>query len=399
MEHFSKKLNWHHAAMQGAFWAGFNALWGYISVFLLFKGFSNGQIGLISSLALVLPTVIQPALASLSDHSIRFNSRRVAAILVCVTLGITAVLRTLGNTRWVTAVCFVLIGTLLQLIAPYFNAIVMEYHLRGIPVNYGFGRGFGSACYAAMSMGLGFVLEKRSPAVILPIFAVSFALLLLIIIAFRYPLPPLPEAAEKKPEDCLSNGQILQNYPTFVLLLIGSALVMASHNTINTYFIHIVGNIGKGETLMGILMAISAFMELPSMTLFPYFSSRFSITTLLRLATFGFLGKALLFAFGHSPVFLYLAALLQFFEFGILQPAMVYYTARLLSVSNLVKGQSLFHLFSNCIGPAAASLICGFLLDHFGVSAMMLFLVSCCVAGLIIIHIATRRKNHSEVTV
>lgn len=399
MEHLSKKINWHHAAMQGAFWAGMSALWGYLSVYLLAKGFSNGQIGFINSLSLILSIVFQPMLAALSDRSSRFNSRRIAILLTLFTLAVTGLLYCFDNSFWMIAVCFVLIGTVIQLLAPFINAIVMEYDLHGIPVNYGFGRGIGSAFYAAASLGMGLVLEHHAPIVLLPVFAALYGLLLFSFLTFRYPLPSLPEAAELKEEEQLSTLQILKSYPTFVLLLIACALLMASHNTVNTYFIHLVRSIGHGESLMGIVIAICAFMELPSMTLFPFFKSRLSIRALLRIAALGFLAKTLLLTVAQTPTLMYIAATLQFFEFGILHPAMVYYTARLLSIANLAKGQSLYCVFSNCVGPAAASLLGGFLLDRFGVTAMMLFLLSCCIAGLIIICIATRRKNDLEVTV
>lgn len=399
MAQLSGKLNWHHAAMQSAFWAGMSALWGYLSVYLLAKGFSNGQIGFINSLSLVLSLVVQPMLATLADRSIRFGNRRIAIGLTVITLIVTGLLYCFDNTPWMIAVCFVLIGMLIQVLAPFINAIVMEYDLRGIPVNYGFGRGIGSGFYAAASLGMGLVLERHAPIVMLPVFAALYGVLLFTFLTFRYPLPALSEAVDTaQTEEPMSNLQILKNYPTFVLLLVASALMMASHNTLNTYFIHIARSIGRGESLMGIVMAICAFMELPSMALFPFFRSHFSVRTLLRIAALGFLVKTLLFTVARTPAMMCIAALFQFFEFGILQPTMVYYTARLLSLSNLAKGQSLYYLFSNCVGPAAASLIGGFLLDRFGVMVLMLFLVACCVAGLVIVCIATRNKNSLEVS-
>ena len=397
MKTLSNKINCHHAVMQGTFWAGFCAIWGFISVFLLHKGFTNGQIGLINSLSLVFSILFQPLLASLADRSKWFDSRRIAISLMAFLLGVTAVLRLFGDTHWVIAVCFVLIGTSLQLMAPFFNAIVMAYELRGIPVNYGFGRGIGSGCYAAMSMGMGIVLTHRTPTVILPRFAVFLVLLLVTLITFRYPLPAQSETAVKAETGQLSSREILHRYPDFVLLLVASALLMASHNTINTYFIHVVNRIGQGELLMGTIVAISAFTELPSMALFPFFSSHFSTRTLLCLSALTFLVKAILVTVATSPVLLYVYAIIQFFEYGILQPSMVYYTARLLGLSNLIRGQSLYHIFSNGIGPALASLLCGVLLDHFGVTAMLLFLVACCVAGLVIVYIATKPKKDLEV--
>ena len=46
-----RKLNFHFSLLWALYWLGWAALWGYLSVFLLHRGFTNSQIGLVPSLA------------------------------------------------------------------------------------------------------------------------------------------------------------------------------------------------------------------------------------------------------------------------------------------------------------------------------------------------------------
>lgn len=47
---------------------------GFLTVLLLYRGFSNSQIGVVSFLALTLPIVVQPGLAALADRDGRFTN-------------------------------------------------------------------------------------------------------------------------------------------------------------------------------------------------------------------------------------------------------------------------------------------------------------------------------------
>ena len=59
-----RKLNLCYAGIQSLYWAGFAAIWAFLSVLLLYRGFSNSQIGTVSALALLMPLAVQPVLAS-----------------------------------------------------------------------------------------------------------------------------------------------------------------------------------------------------------------------------------------------------------------------------------------------------------------------------------------------
>ena len=123
----------------------------------------------------------------------------------------------------------------------------------------------------------------------------------------------------------LSVGQLLRRYPAYTWLLVGCALLMACHSATCTYMIHIVGKVGGSESMMGSALAVAAFLELPAMGLFSRVRRKVPLAWLLIFCAAFFVIRAGLFWAARSVPVLYLAAALDFFEYGIFIPATVYY--------------------------------------------------------------------------
>lgn len=391
MDKLARQVNIHHAVMQGSYFAGFSAIWGFGPVLLLYWGLSNSALGVVTSLALLLPLLIQPVLASLSDADPRWTSRRLALGLSLLTLAAALAIMLLPEQKTVLLVSYAVIGVTLVCTSPFFNSMVMAYHLRGVNVNYGLGRGTGSATYAIVALVMGFVLERRSPTVILPVLLAALAVQIAAVWSFRYPLPPAPAAQEGEPPQVLGVWGLLRKYPAFPVMLVGCALLQGGHNACNTYMIHIADKVGAGEGLMGVILAVSAFTELPAMALFPRMHRRLSLRTLFRICAATFVLKDLLFWVARSPVLLYVAAVIQFFEFGIFLPACVYYVAERLDSANQAKGQGLIHVCSNGLGPAVMTAIGGRLIDSAGINTMLMVTTAAGFVGFLVVLAATSR--------
>ena len=41
-----RRMNAHYALIQGLFWGGYATIWAFLTVLLLYRGFSNRQIGI-----------------------------------------------------------------------------------------------------------------------------------------------------------------------------------------------------------------------------------------------------------------------------------------------------------------------------------------------------------------
>ena len=116
MDKLARQVDIHHAVMQGSYFAGFSAIWGFGPVLLLYHGLSNSTLGVITSLALVLPLLIQPALASLSDADPRWTSRRLALVLSLITLAAAVAMMLLPEHKTVLLVSYAVIGVTLVML-------------------------------------------------------------------------------------------------------------------------------------------------------------------------------------------------------------------------------------------------------------------------------------------
>ena len=190
----------------------------------------------------------------------------------------------------------------------------------------------------------------------------------------------------------LSGGQLLRCYPAYTWLLVGCALLMACHSATCTYMIHIVGKVGGSESMMGSALAVAAFLELPAMGLFSRVRRKVPLAWLLIFCAVFFVIRAGLFWAARSVPVLYLAAALDFFEYGIFIPATVYYVAEHIDPANQVKGQSLMGMATTGVGSAFGNFVSGQLLDRTGVNGMLLFCTICATVGLLVVIYAVRKK-------
>ena len=387
-----RRLNLHFSVLWALYWIGWAALWGYLSVFLLHRGFTNSQIGLVSSCALLLPIVVQPALASLTDRSRRITSRRLAMVLTLLAM-ICAVGVWLAQNTVLCAVLLVVVGVSLTAITPYFNAMSMEFTLRGLDVNFSASRSCGSVTYALTSLITGAALEHFAPTLVLPVFLAAFGCLLLALLLFRYPLPPLQADEAKNPPVVLSNAALLRRYPRFTLVLLACFLLVGSQNAITTYMIHIAGSVGGGADLTGIAYFISGIVELPSMLLFGKLRRKFSLRPMMLICAAFFVVRSSAFLLAGSAVTMLLACSLQFFAYAVLAVSTVYFAAQEIDMANQVKGQALIYTASSGIGAAYGSLCGGRLLDLGGVNAMLTFCICSAVAGTAVMFFSLYTKR------
>ena len=85
MDKLARQVNIHHAVMQGSYFAGFSAIWGFGPVLLLHWGLSNSALGVVTSLALLLPSAALCGLPFFRTVGL-FQSCMNVRLLCCVIL-------------------------------------------------------------------------------------------------------------------------------------------------------------------------------------------------------------------------------------------------------------------------------------------------------------------------
>lgn len=394
-----RKLNIHFSVLWILYWMGWTALWGFLSVYLLHRGFTNAQIGLVTGCNSLLCIFIQPALATFCDRNPRFSSRRLAMVLAVV-------LMVCGTTAWLsdstllTSILLVISGVAVTNITPHFNAMSMNMVLRGLDVNFGASRGLGSVSYAVTNLVLGLLLARYAPTLLLPIFLTCFGGLLVALLLMRYRLPPL--AAENKAKVApavLSNFSLLRHYPRFALMLVACALLQISRIPALTYMNQVVSKVGGDESMMGIALFITGVLELPAMLLFTRLRRKLPLRWLMVGCSAFFFLRNIAFLLAQTTAMVYFASSLNALSYAIFLPASVYYVTEELDSANQVKGQALVYTATAGIGSCLGSLCSGYLLDSSGgVTSTLIFASLAALLGAAVMTLALFAGKRKETT-
>lgn len=386
----AKKINLHYTTIQGSFGIGFGALMSFGAVLMLSRGLSNSALGVVTCIAQLLPMVLQPAVTSFAARREGMTTRKMLMLLTLPILVMAVVMLLAPQSLGVIIAGYMLIFLMVNLITPYHNVLMVDFLTRGVEVNYGLGRGVGSGTFALATLVLGFVLEGRDSVLIVPVIGGAMLLQLLCVAAFRYPLPAVETVEEQR--EAVSRMAILRSRRDFVLLLGAVALLLGVHNVTNVYMVHVIDRVGGAESLMGIILGVSAVTELISMPLFPKLQRKFGITALLRFAAAFFVVRLVLLLVAPSGGFLYLAAVAQFGSSGILLPAIVYYVAQTLTPEQQTNGQGMIHLAGYCLGPALITLGVGAVVDGSGIQAALGVMIALAAVGTVLMVAATRKQ-------
>jgi len=396
-----------YALIQGSFWGSFCIIFAYASVYLLSKGYSNSQIGVVIAVAGGVSACLQPAVANYADCQKRGTLRWMISIGAMIIIGVSAVLLIPGMHFIVIGIFYGVVVAGLQVLTPLIYAIGMECINYGIPVNFGLARGIGSMAYAAVSYVAG-VLVTRFSSNVIPMMIIFFYLLLIIAsLTFKFPENSQADKVLHKDEESLIddvnediiagrdnsleiNQKFFSRYRKFFVLLVGVTFSFISHNLLNNYMFQVMEYHGGGSSEMGTALAIAATIELPTMLGFSLLIKRVRSNTLIKVSGTFFMIKALLTLLAPNVFGIYIAQITQLLGFALQVPASVYYVNALMKPRDRVKGQA-FMTATNTLGSIGGSLIGGVVLDTLGVSVLLLIGFVVAAAGMLVTFISTEK--------
>ena len=148
-----------YSAIQALYFGSFCALMGYASVYLLNKGFSNSVIGIVLAFISAIAVFAQPTVASFADKNKHIELRKIIAVMLLVIIVLSVSMLFLGKGSIILICAFIGISTCMQTMTPLLNSMAFMFEKHGIAINFGLGRGIGSAAYALVSLALGHLLE------------------------------------------------------------------------------------------------------------------------------------------------------------------------------------------------------------------------------------------------
>lgn len=392
-----ERLNLAYGAIQGAYWMYFGAILSFASVFLLGKGYSNSEIGVILAAANILAVVLQPLLADGADRYERFSLIGIVGLIGAGLAAATASLYLFHARSIALAVIFIVIGAWLTSLQPLINSMAFYLSGSGHSINFGIARSGGSVAYAALCAVLGSLVTIYGINVIPLAGIATLALLLLALLtAARLYGSAISEKAIKgtlkkaEKDEPINLKAFMARNGMFLVFSTSIILVFFQNSVFNTYLLQILMNVGGNSGQMGRLFSFMALLELPGLFFFSWVRKRFSCQFLLKIASVAFVLKVFLSYLAPSVGFIYLAFLFQLISFPIFLSASVHLVDEVMEKGEAVKGQSLITGMIT-LSTVFASLLGGVILDHSGASLLLLISTVLCVIGTAIVILSVGR--------
>lgn len=380
--------------LQGSYWACYCVIITFSSVYLLAKGFSNAQIGVLMSVSGVLATLLQPVLSRKADHLRRMSLRQFSALLVVVELALGLLLFLLPG-LFFQRVLYSLLVILVQLLMPLCSSLGMACLNQGISLNFGVARGAGSITYGLASAICGqlvLVLGESSVPLALTVLHLLF---LASVLLFRLHGPEHPSAqAEEAPEQ--KGASRPGQYRHLFWVLVGSCLLFLSHNLLNTFAFQIVQPLGGDSGSMGSMLFLQSLWELPTMFLFAWMLTKLTSRTWLRLSGIGFFLHALGAWVAPNMGMMYAVQVFELPGYALFILASIYFVNEAVPPDQRVQGQAWFTMCAT-LGNVLASFSGGFVLDLWGANVMLAFATLSGGVGMVLVWLFLSKRRVEKV--
>ena len=383
-----KRLNVSYAGIQATYWMVYAVVGSFASVFLLARGYSNSEIGVILAVANVVAVVLQPMVADFADRSKKVSLVGLIEIMTIVMMLFMVGLFVFQQKSLALSVIFLMLLAWHTSLQPLINSLNFKLEESGVKINFGVARSMGSLFYSILCAFMGTLVETYSVS-IMPVSGVVVILILLASLlatkkmfdkaaaaklsgGMEETAATVKEAAADDEEE-INLIDFLKRNKVFLILNIGVLGIFFSNNVLNNYMIQIVTNVGGDSEDMGRILSIMAFLEIPLMVCAGSLRKKFSCELMLKVAAVGFTIKIALHYMATSVAMLYFAQLFQLISFGLFLPVMVMFINEVMSKGEAVKGQAFFTMMST-VASIIGSLVGGVILDLSG--AKMLTLVA-----------------------
>lgn len=380
-----KKQFWtlRYALINITYFAAFCTVHAYAAVYLLDKGFTNTQIGILLALANVVSAILQPVVAGIIDRPGPVTNR---IVIMCSSLFIllaSVLLLIVNDNKVIIFIVFAMIYMIQFVYQPVVTALYFEYEKAGANIMYGLARGLGSAGFATVSAFIGNVVEKKGVYVLLIGNIIIMCFALIVVYTFKKPLSA--DCGNKTSDDEVKKEahnnikEFAKIYPMFMLLVVATICFFFAHNMINDFLIQIIRPLGGGEAQLGYATFLAAFLELPVMAVIATVMKKISVEKLLIFSGVFFLIKTLILVFASNMAAVYISQACQMFAYAVFIPASAYYVNKIMDTYDQVKGQA-YISSAITVGGVFSNLVSGKAIDKYGVSTTLI--IGCVVAAI-----------------
>ena len=379
-----KILNAEYGGIHATYWMAYAVISSFASAYLLDRGYTNSEIGLILAVGSIVAVFLQPFMADFADRAKKISLIGITQVATIFIMGMMLICFVMDKASIALSVIFVMMIAWHTALQPLFNSLTFKLEESGHKINFGVCRAMGSLGYSLLCAVLGTLAETFGTQ-ILPLTGEVTLLMLLITLCLtkshfkkackmrgeldseQDKVEVVSETLEEQEE--INLIQFIKRNKLFLLVNIGVAGIFFSNSIFNSFMLQIVENIGGNSEDMGRILAVMAFLEIPPMFLFERVHRKVSCKRLLQLGAICFTLKILCATIADSVFMVYVAQLFQLTSFGIFLPAMVSFIDEIMEKGEAVKGQALYTIVTT-VAAIFASLVGGVILDVSGASSL-----------------------------
>ena len=380
-----KILNVEYGGIHATYWMAYAVISSFASAYLLDRGYTNSEIGLILAVGSIVAVFLQPFMADFADRAKKISLIGITQVATIFIMGMMMICFVMDKASIALSVIFVMMIAWHTALQPLFNSLTFKLEESGHKINFGVCRAMGSLGYSLLCAVLGTLAETFGTQ-ILPLTGEVTLLMLLITLCLtkshfkkackmrgeldseQDKVEVVSETLEEQEE--INLIQFIKRNKLFLLVNIGVAGIFFSNSIFNSFMLQIVENVGGNSEDMGRILAVMAFLEIPPMFLFERVHRKVSCKRLLQLGAICFTLKILCATIADSVFMVYVAQLFQLTSFGIFLPAMVSFIDEIMEKGEAVKGQALYTIVTT-VATIFASLVGGVILDISGAASLL----------------------------
>ena len=369
----TKRLTAHYAVTYFVYYAGFAMLRAFISVFLLDRGFSYTQVGIINAVHMTASAVCQPLFSQLLSKMPDVSLRRFSAAGGAISMVCAVLLCFVPAKMWTYLPLYVLLGLFQTGLVSLMVSIGMEYVNAGVPMNVGIGRGIGSFGYAFTNTFLGMLIVKFGSGVTTYLNAVFLALLVVLLLTMPSPeslLDGKVERAETAEEPADKMSVFMKDNAAFTLMTFSTAFIFFGHCVVNTYLPDIAAQFGLDSDFTGIALGVTSYVELIPLFFYARVKKYIPPISLFRFSMVMFSVKVLTACLATGPVSLLLSCSMQMLAFACYTISSIHLTNSVIAPRNRVTAQGLLGSMTD-FGFVLGSFVGGLMLDHVSLRSLL----------------------------
>lgn len=161
-----KRLQMKYNCIQFLYWITNCTIFGYVAIFLQYKGLSNTEIGIVTAMGSIMMLILSANISNLPNKYEALTPHNVILGIYAILFASFSALYFMTLPKVVVMVLYIALLFLSTCVVPFLSQFAMDYVKMGHDINFGLARGLGSFSYASSAFLMGYLVEWLEPSVI-----------------------------------------------------------------------------------------------------------------------------------------------------------------------------------------------------------------------------------------